>query len=98
MIPDRDERARKIESTILQSLSRHGQAHVAQDIGVSESTVSRWKAEQLTMVAGLLASLNLKVVPIEMKCYQPESIAALMQLAKERVAQLETPEQLVWEE
>jgi hypothetical protein len=94
----RSERSRKIESTILQALASRGQAHVAEFAGVSEAKVSRFKSEQLADTCDYLAGMGLKVVPVEMQCYKPESIAALMQLAKERMAELESPEQLAWQD
>lgn len=92
------ERARKIESLILQALSRTGSEPVAREIGVSEATVSRLRNEHLRHFAALLAATGLKVVPVEMQCYRFESIAAMLTLAKERMAQLETPQQLAWDD
>ena len=94
----RSERSRKLESTVLQALASKGQARVAEFAGVSESKVSRFKSEQLAEICDYLAALDLKIVPVSMHCYRPESIAALMQLAKERMEQLDTPEQLAWQE
>lgn len=94
----RSERSRKLESTVLQALASKGQVHVAEFAGVSESKVSRFKSEHLAEICDHLVALDLKVVPLSMQCYRPESIAALMQLAKERMEQLDTPEQLAWQE
>ena len=49
-------------------------------------------------IAKFLAACDLKCVPVEMQCYRPDSIQSILTLAKERMAQLETPDQLKWEE
>lgn len=45
--PERDARAREFESLILNRLLSVGQKTVADAIGVSESTVSRWKEGEI---------------------------------------------------
>ena len=96
--PAQQESARKIGSSILKRLASVGQVHVAQSLGVSESTVSRWKDKEIEETAQFLAVLGLKSVPADYKCYDPKSIDALLTLAKERMAQLESPDQLKWED
>jgi len=93
-----DERARKNEMAILRGLAQAGQRRVAECMGVSETTVSRMKEAEIGRVGRLLAACGLKAVPVTMRCYRPESIQALLTLAQERLAQIETPEQLVWDE
>lgn len=92
------ERARRNAACVLQALSRVGSEPVAREIGVSESTVSRLKNEHLEHYARLLAACGLKVVPVDMQCYRPSAIAAMVTLAKERMAQIESPEQLQWDD
>lgn len=82
----------------MQALSRVGSEPASREIGVSEATVSRLKNEHLPHFSKLIAALGLKVVPIEMQCYRPAAIAAMVTLAKERMAQIESPSQLEWEE
>lgn len=66
------ERARKAYLTVLQRLQEPGTATaVAAAMGVSESTVSRLKNEQMEVLCGMLAHLGLKVVPVEMQCFHP---------------------------
>lgn len=91
--PTVDENARKIVKTIFQALSRVGQDEVAKALSVSDSTVSRMK-EQVPQFAGMLSRLGLKVVPAEMRCYDEQTIGTLITLAKQRMAQIETPQQL----
>ena len=91
--PEPSENARKIAQSIFQGLSRVGQNEVAKALGTSDSTVSRLK-EQVPQIAGLLAACGLKVVPVEMKCYDEKTIASILELARQRMAQLNSPQQL----
>lgn len=92
------ERARKNLTLILQRLASVGQVAVAEGLSVSEATVSRFKAEQAEQLCKTLAILGLKVVPEAMRCYKPETIAAIFHLAKAHFAEIEKPEQLAWDE
>jgi hypothetical protein len=66
-------------------------------MGVSESTVSRMKNDQLEQFCLLLAHAGLKVVPIEMQCFPADKVQALLTLARDHLAAIERPDQLVWE-
>ena len=90
--------ARKNVSTILRALAAVGQINVAEAFETSETTVSRWKGEKIEEMGQLLAVLGLKSVPQDYKCYDPKSIDALLTLAKERLAQIEHPDHLIWDE
>lgn len=57
--PERDARAREFESLILNRLLSVGQKTVADAIGVSESTVSRWKEGEIERWCKVLALLGL---------------------------------------
>ena len=92
------ERARRIETTVVGALQARGARPVADEIGVSESTVSRLKNEHLADFSRLLSACELKVVPVTARCYQPESIEAIFRLAKERMEQLKSSRELEWEE
>lgn len=99
------ERARKNLALILTRLSSAGQARAAEACGVSESTVSKMKTPQgeqklsdLELLARLLAFLGLKVVPIEMRCFNPQQIGAVLALAKAHLAKIDGPDQLLWED
>lgn len=92
-----EERAKRNHTAILQRLASVGQASLAKDLGCSEATISRWKSEQAEQCAKALATLGLKVVPIEMRCYPPKVIGAILELAKERLAEVEKPEELAWD-
>ena len=90
-------RARKWLQLILQELAARGGAPVADEMGVSISTVSRLK-DHLPNACALLDTLGLKVVPQQMKCYQPQDIDPLLHFAKRYMASLESADNLVWEE
>src|SRR6187455_3225511 len=79
------ERARKNQSVILSGLLRHGQVHVAAAVGVHETTVSTFKSEQVERFAKMLAAMDLKIVPTEMKCYRPDDIEPLLKLAQQHL-------------
>lgn len=91
------ERSRKGHSLALQRLASVGQAEVARQLDTSESTVSRHVSEHLERACAILAAVGLKVVPIEMQCFPPRKVAILMELARDHLNQLETPEQLQWD-
>lgn len=84
------ERSRKAHSLILQRIASVGQVRVAEDLGTSESTVSRFVNSDLERTCQILAALGLKVVPIELKCYEPRKITLLLELARDHLNHLET--------
>lgn len=88
------ERSRKSHALTLQRLASIGQVKVAEVVGASESTVSRFVSTDLERACIVLAALGLKIVPVEMKCYEPRKIAILMELARDHLNQLDTVEQL----
>lgn len=93
-----NERSRKAHSLVLQRLASVGQGTVAEMIGTSESTISRFVNTDLERSCQILAALGLKVVPIELRCYEPRKIAILMELARDHLNQLETVEQLSFDD
>lgn len=90
------ERSRKNQAVILSALSDRGQAVAAGCMGVSESTVSRMKDGELEKLSCLLAAVGLKVVPVDMHCYQEAEIEALRILA--RRSDVLRPHGLEWED
>lgn len=87
-------RSRKNQSTILRGLARVGQATVAEALGVAESTVSRMKDKDIPDLAKLLAIAGLKVVPVAIRCYEPQQIGAILTLAKAYLASIDHHEEL----
>ena len=92
------ERARKAYLTVLQRLQDPGTGvAVAAAMGVSESTVSRFKNEHMETLCQVLAHLGLKVVPVEMQCFPPEQVQALLTLSKAHLASVQQVDQLSWD-
>jgi hypothetical protein len=93
------ERSRKNEALILNRLAAAGQVHAAAAIGVHESTINKMKEKgDFERTALFLAFLGLKVVPIEMKCYDPVQMDAIFALAKSRLNTMESASQLSFED
>ena len=75
------ERARKTETILRNQLAEVGQARMAERLGVSESTVSRWKADQIEQLALQLTALGLKVVPLDANLITADEVKAMRTLA-----------------
>lgn len=92
------ERARKAYSMILLRLQPAGtQIALAASMGVSETTISRFKTEHLETLCSLLAHLGLKVVPVEMQCFPQERVQALLTLSKAHLESIANADQLRWD-
>lgn len=91
------ERSRKNHTTILRALAGVGQVRAAELIGVSESTVSRFKDGGLEQAAALLAACGLKCVPLEFRCIDERTFSAFELLWEKAMKQM-TPAQLVFED
>jgi hypothetical protein len=94
VLPNPSENARKIAAEILQALAKVGQNNVAEALKTSDSTVSRLKGDIGQMVA-MFDHLGFQVVPSTMRCYNAHTIAAIFRLAKERMDELDSPDQLL---
>lgn len=70
--------ARKIESMMLRALATNGQKKVAKALGLSESTVSRWKEGDLYRMALSLVAMGLKAVPEDAEVIRREDLQALI--------------------
>jgi hypothetical protein len=89
------EKSRKYHALALQRIASVGQKAIAERLDTSESTVSRLvNGGDLEKVVLVLAIVGLKVVPSEMKCYSSDTISALLNLTRDHLNSLETPEQL----
>lgn len=69
---------------------------MAEALTTSVSTISRMFKDEVHDVTMLLAALGLKVVPVDMRCYRPQDIEALLTLAKARLDSIDRPDQLAW--
>lgn len=67
---------------VLQRLVSVGQKTVADAIGLSESTVSRWKEGEIERWAKLFALLGLQVVPVSAVVVNAEYLRSLETLAE----------------
>lgn len=94
--PEQDARARKNYSLIVQRLASVGNAPVALAVGCDESTISRMKPEKFREFSEILAVLDLKIVPMDMKCFNEREMEAILTLAKSKMRELESVEQLEW--
>lgn len=80
--------SRNIQAQILQSAAKQKHRLLAEYAGVNTTTISRWldtsnKDSRLTQFALILAICDLKVVPIDMQCYDRHKINLLFYLAKD---------------
>jgi predicted XRE-type DNA-binding protein len=91
-------RARKIEAQILNRLASVGQARIAEQLGINESTVSRWKDGEIARFAKFLALLGLKATPQEYKCYDEKTLEAMLTLAQQRMSQIRGVDHLAFED
>ncbi|WP_063923108.1 type IV toxin-antitoxin system AbiEi family antitoxin domain-containing protein [Cupriavidus basilensis] len=92
------ELARKNLTVSLHHIARTGQNRIAEEIGVSAPTISRFCSEgDLERACKVLAAAGIKCVPIEFQCFPKDTVAAFMQLARERMNELQNVDQLSWE-
>ena len=70
-------------STILKAMAHVSQAKVAELIGVSGTTISRMKEDDLERLASILAACNLVAMPRSFKSVDPDRLRALTILAKD---------------
>ena len=87
--------ARKNEQLILRMITHVGQRQVSRKLQLEDKYVSEFKNNKnkfgLKQLSELFVICGLKVVPVDQKAYPTETIAAILRLAKERMAQIEDP-------
>lgn len=85
--PEQSAWSRNMQSQILQSIEAVGQGVVANCVGVDASTITRWKEDKgrIESICDLMAVLGLKVVPMDMQCYNPAKVEILWALAKDNL-------------
>lgn len=69
--------ARKNETVLRNRLAEIGQVKVADKLDVSESTVSRWKDQDIERISLYLAALKLKVVPSDAELFDKDEVWAM---------------------
>lgn len=94
--PERLAWSRNMQSQILQAIDATGQQVVASCIGIDPTAITKMKSAQGTAKHGdierlchILAVIGLKVVPVDMKCYDASKIDILFRLAKDNFQRLE---------
>lgn len=86
-------RAQRNLSVILQALAKVGQSRVADLVGISPSTVTVFKEEQLQRFTAVLAACGLKAVPDTEESVDMVEVRALRVLARARIQeQIDQPE------
>ncbi len=85
-------------STCMKGIASAGHNKIAEALEVDESTISKFKQEKIPQFCTLLATCGLKIIPIQMKCYDPEYIKAIFKLAQVQMNKFHEPEQLSWDE
>src|SRR5262245_58765329 len=88
------ERARKNQALILKHLAAVGQVRVAEAMQVHESTISKMKNGDLEQFTKLLGVLGIKCVPNYAKCVDPKWLNAIIMIAKERFARINSADDL----
>jgi predicted transcriptional regulator len=92
------ERARKSHSEALRHISEVGQNKIAEAIGVSPPTVSRFVSEDLERACLILATVGLKVVPIDRLVVKKHMFEAIATLAYGVIDDRDMLRELVWED
>lgn len=86
--------SRSIQADILQKVAVHKRCYLAQSLNVDPTTIGRWldssqAGSRLEQFATLLAICELKVVPIQMQCYDHHKIDILFHLAKDSLTRFD---------
>ncbi|KEX95152.1 hypothetical protein HA62_29685 [Pseudomonas putida] len=87
-------RARKNYAVLMQRLASIGNGPVALAVGCDEATISRMKPEKFEQFAAILAVLDLKIVPNEMRCFNQRDIEAIFHQAKRWMEHVQHVDQL----
>lgn len=91
LLPLEVEQARKILSLVLHRLGSTKARAVADSIGIHESTLSKFKSEQLPILCKLLNVLGLTIVPADHTYEDPRYIESLRYLARMHLGGVEPP-------
>ena len=73
---------RDMEQLVLRHLQLHGQKPIADEIGMDESTLSRWKAGHIEQFCKLLAALGLQLAPPEAVLVRRDYLFSMETLAE----------------
>ena len=92
------ELSRKNETQILRALAEHSQARIAEQLGVNDSTISRFKDGGLAQASALLAACGLKVVKTDRICVDVRRYEAMCTLAQAALSSPESAQRLIWDD
>ncbi|MBO3274148.1 CII family transcriptional regulator [Pseudomonas schmalbachii] len=92
--PEQTARANRNNALIMRRLASVGNAPVALAVGCDESTISRMKCEKFLEFARILAVLDLKVVPIDMRCFNERDIETILHQARRWMEHVQHIDQL----
>ncbi|MBD8493852.1 transcriptional regulator [Pseudomonas syringae] len=87
-------RARKNMAVLMQRLASIGNGPVALAVGCDEATISRMKPEKFQQFSEILAVLDLKIVPTDMRCFNQRDIEAIFHQAKRWMEHVQHVDQL----
>lgn len=90
--------ARKNERVVLQALARVSQTQVAAALGISDSSITRFKDGQLEQYSSILAACGLKVVSGDRICVDREKFEAMATIARAALSCPDTSRRLIWDE
>lgn len=91
---DQAVRARKNNSVLMRALASVGNGPVALAVGCDEATISRMKPEKFEQFCQILAVLDLKVVPSDMRCFNERDIETILHQAKRWMEHVQGIDQL----
>ena len=92
-----DAQARANLAFALKRIAEVQQVVIAQAINVSAPTVSRFVADDLPRACAVLAAAGVKFVLVETAVFEPRKIQVLLDLARDYLQQLDSPDQLQWD-
>ncbi|QBF27178.1 transcriptional regulator [Pseudomonas tructae] len=92
--PEQTARARKNLHFILSRLASVGGKPVAVAMGCDESTICRMKPDKFRELAEILAVLDLKIVPSEMRCFNERDIEMFIHGSKRWMEHVQGLDQL----
>jgi len=92
------DRARKNARILGRHVAEVGIIETANFAGIGKSTIAAWFNENRDAMGRALAYMGLKVVPANMRCYDPAEIEAILTLARQSVARMRSADDLTFDD
>nr|WP_229746357.1 CII family transcriptional regulator [Hafnia psychrotolerans] len=73
---------REMEKLVLRQLQLHGQKPIADQLGMDESTISRWKQSHIEQFCKFLAALGIQLAPPEAVLVRRDYLFSMETLAE----------------